>query len=94
MDGQDKDLHFVFGKVLKILRTQRGLSQEQLGFECDLDRTFISLMERGLRQPTLTTLFTLAEHLDVSVAHLMNQVEEQRAQYTVKAGGDTGSPTE
>lgn len=51
MEGRDKELHGVFGSVLRELRTQVGLTQEQLGFECDLDRTFISLLERGLRQP-------------------------------------------
>jgi len=65
MEGIDKELHNIFGKVLRELRTQIGFTQEQLGFECNLDRTFISLLERGLRQPTLTTLFTLSDKLMV-----------------------------
>ena len=74
--GQDKELHSVFGKVLRELRTQVGLTQEQLGFECELDRTFISLLERGLRQPTLTTLFALAEKLKVPASTIIQHVEE------------------
>ncbi|MCP5244812.1 MAG: helix-turn-helix transcriptional regulator, partial [Burkholderiales bacterium] len=71
MDGQTKELHQQFGKVLRELRNRAGLSQEQLGLECNLDRTFISLLERGLRQPTLTTLFVLAQKLNVSPAEIV-----------------------
>lgn len=75
MEGRDKELHHVFGSVLRDLRLQVGLTQEQLGFECDLDRTFISLLERGLRQPTLTTLFTLSDKLMVPASVIIKQVE-------------------
>lgn len=75
MEGRDKELHSVFGTVLRELRTQVGLTQEQLGFECELDRTFISLLERGLRQPTLTTLFVLADKLNVPVSTFIKRVE-------------------
>lgn len=77
MTIQDRDLHRSFGKVLKEIRTKKGVSQEQLAFECNLDRTFISLLERGLRQPTLTTLFTLADKLDVPVVTLIEKVDYQ-----------------
>lgn len=76
MEGREKELHSVFGGVLRELRSQVGLTQEQLGFECNLDRTFISLLERGLRQPTLSTLFVLAEKLKVAPSSLIQQVEE------------------
>jgi len=52
-----------FGEVLKQHRTAAGLSQEKLALEAGLDRTFISLLERGRRQPTLTTLVLIAEAL-------------------------------
>ncbi|MDR4517954.1 MAG: helix-turn-helix domain-containing protein [Nitrosomonas sp.] len=77
MDGQTKELHQQFGKVLRELRNRAGLSQEQLGLECNLDRTFISLLERGLRQPTLTTLFVLAQKLNVSPAEIVKRIEEK-----------------
>jgi transcriptional regulator with XRE-family HTH domain len=54
-----------FGIVLRDLRRARSLSQEMLALECDLDRTFISLMERGLRQPSLTTILQLSRPLGV-----------------------------
>ena len=52
-----------FGEVLKQYRTAACLSQEKLALEAGLDRTFISLLERGRRQPTLTTLVLIAEAL-------------------------------
>jgi transcriptional regulator with XRE-family HTH domain len=51
----------IFGTVLRELRENKKLSQEKLAEFCDLDRTYISLLERGLRQPTLTTLFKLSD---------------------------------
>ena len=69
-------LHDQFGSVLKSVRLERGLSQEQLAFECGLDRTFISLMERGQRQPTLESIFKLAEALDMKPSKLMVMVEK------------------
>ena len=54
-----------FGIVLRDLRHARSLSQEALALESDLDRTFISLMERGLRQPSLTTVLQLSGPLGV-----------------------------
>ena len=76
MEGDEKELRSVFGLVLRDLRTQVGLTQEQLGLECDLDRTFISLLERGLRQPTLTTLFALSEKLKVPASVIIKHVED------------------
>ena len=80
MERLNKQLHKNYGKVLRELRNKTGLSQEQLGLECDLDRTFISLLERGLRQPTLTTLFILSSKLNVSPSYLVQKIEEKCAE--------------
>lgn len=80
MERQNKQLHIHCGKVLRELRNQTGLSQEQLGLECNLDRTFISLLERGLRQPTLTTLFILSDKLNISPSALIQKIEEKLAE--------------
>lgn len=68
-------LQRTFGAVLKELRTERGLSQQKLALESDFDRTFISLLERGLRQPTLGTIFRLSRVLELSPAHIVELVE-------------------
>ena len=60
-----------FGIVLRDLRQARSLSQEALSLECELDRTFISLMERGLRQPSLTTILQLSGPLGVAPDELL-----------------------
>lgn len=64
-----------FGIVLKDFRNQRKISQEKLAELCNLDRTFISLLERGQRQPTLTTIFKIAEALQVSPSNLISKVQ-------------------
>jgi transcriptional regulator with XRE-family HTH domain len=65
--------------VLRRLRVAAGLSQEQLALNCGLDRTFISLLERGLRQPTLTTVFLLADSLAIKPSKLFAAVEANLA---------------
>lgn len=67
----------VFGKVLRELREANKLSQEKLAEYCELDRTYISLLERGLRQPTITTIFKLANALHISPSNLIEKVQDQ-----------------
>jgi transcriptional regulator with XRE-family HTH domain len=60
-----------FGQVLRDARTQAGVSQEALALSCEIDRTYISLLERGLRQPTLSTLFSISDQLGVTAETLV-----------------------
>jgi transcriptional regulator with XRE-family HTH domain len=64
-----------FGEVLRRHRTANGLSQERLASMSRLDRTFISLLERGQRQPTLSTLLHLASALGIPASQLVREVE-------------------
>lgn len=57
------DAAAAFGKVLRRLRLARGLSQEQLGLDADLRRTYISILELGQQQPSLNTILKLAAAL-------------------------------
>lgn len=66
-----------FGLVLRELRQTAGLTQEQLGFESDLRRTFISVLELGQQQPTLTTILKLAPALGKSAAEMVALVESR-----------------
>ncbi len=59
-----------FGLHLKKLRLDRGLSQEQLGLIAELDRTYISGIERGVRNVSLTNIFRIAKALNVQAAEL------------------------
>lgn len=71
----NKSLAKAFGSVLKELRTQAGISQENLAYECELDRSFISMLERGLRIPTLDTLFKIASPLKKAPQEIIKLVE-------------------
>lgn len=66
-----------FAKVLQELRHERGLSQEELAEKCGLHDRYISFLERGLRQPTITTIFKLAKALNITPTELINRVEQQ-----------------
>jgi transcriptional regulator with XRE-family HTH domain len=69
-----------FGKVLRRLRLEAGLTQEQLGLEADLRRTFVSLLELGQQQPSITTIFKLAKSLGRSAQDVVAQVELEMSQ--------------
>ena len=59
-----------FGLRIKELRLKASLSQEALAAECSLDRTYISGIERGLRNPSLKNIIRIAKSLNVSPAQL------------------------
>ncbi len=64
-----------FGNVVKEAREQEGQSQQELANKTALNRTFISFLERGLRQPSLTTVLTIAKALHISAGKLVARVE-------------------
>jgi len=61
--------------VLREFRKEAGISQEKLALEANLDRTFISLLERGLRQPSIKTLFAISNVLDVRPYEIIQAIE-------------------
>lgn len=54
----------VFGDQLRRIRKAANLTQEELAFRAGLDRTYISLLERGIKSPTLKTFFRLCSVLN------------------------------
>jgi transcriptional regulator with XRE-family HTH domain len=70
-------LQAAFAKVLADERRRAGMSQERLAFEADVHRTYISQLERGLKMPTLETLFAIAGALNLSPADFVRRVEER-----------------
>lgn len=68
--------HTAFGQVLRKHRLAAGMSQEQLGLEADLQRNFISLIETGQNQPTITTIFKLAVALNLKPSKLVSEAEK------------------
>jgi transcriptional regulator with XRE-family HTH domain len=66
-----------FGRVLREERKQKGMSQEELAGDAEFDRTYPSLLERGLRTPTLTVLFQIAKVLGVTAGYLVIRTLEE-----------------
>ncbi len=72
--------HAAFGETIRQMRGELGLSQEALAEACDLDRTYISGIERGSRNPSLTNILKIAAALNVRPADLFARTEHvQRA---------------
>jgi transcriptional regulator with XRE-family HTH domain len=67
--------HAAFGEAIRNLRKQRGMSQEGLALACGLDRTYISGIERGTRNPSLTNIFKIAAALRITPAELFARSE-------------------
>jgi len=64
-----------FGRVIRRRREEAGLSQEALADAAHLHRTYISLLERGQRQPQLETIRALAQGLGTTMAELVGELE-------------------
>jgi transcriptional regulator with XRE-family HTH domain len=70
-------LEKIFGQVLKSIREENGITQETLALNSELDRTYISLLERGLRTPTIATLFKMAPSLKKTPSEIIHLVEQK-----------------
>jgi transcriptional regulator with XRE-family HTH domain len=70
--GRDYDqIRGQLARNIRVLRSQKGLSQEALALSADLDRTYISQIERSVGNPSLLVLCKLAVILEVDVVELM-----------------------
>ncbi|PSB34848.1 helix-turn-helix domain-containing protein [Chlorogloea sp. CCALA 695] len=75
MNGAKKKILAALGQLVKQRRVALKISQEELGLRANLDRTYISGVERGLRNPSLTALTSLASGLGITVANLLDNLE-------------------
>ena len=66
------------GTNLRKFRRERGLSQEKLAFECGLHRTYISGVERGVRNPTVLVLEAIAKALEIPSSLLLEKPRGKR----------------
>ena len=73
--GRGEDPRVILGRIVHRHRIRLGISQEDLANQVELDRTYVSGIERGIRNPTLLVLLRLADALGVSPGDLL---EEQR----------------
>jgi transcriptional regulator with XRE-family HTH domain len=80
-DLEGISLEATFGRVLRVLRQQKGLSQEELGFESGYHRTYVSLLERGLKSPSLQTVFNISKALTIETSELIKKVEAKNRDF-------------
>lgn len=74
----------MFGKELRKAREDAGLSQEKLGFEAEIDRSYVSLLEHDKKSPTLDVLFRICDALKIPASEMIARVEKTRG---AKAAG-------
>ena len=72
-----------FGNVIAELRVKRGMSQEQLAEAIDSTNVYISLLESGLRKPSLNATILIAQNLEVQTDILMKYVTDLLKQNNV-----------
>lgn len=66
------DIRKKFGKRVKALRKAKGWSQEELADRAGMHRTYISAVERAVRNPTLTVIDRVAKALKVPISELLS----------------------
>ncbi|MDT0630407.1 helix-turn-helix domain-containing protein [Rubrivirga litoralis] len=74
---KQEDAASAFGRSLLRARREKGMSQEALAEAADIHRTFVSFLERGLKQPTLTTLLRLSRALGVPASRFVDEVDRE-----------------
>jgi transcriptional regulator with XRE-family HTH domain len=63
-----------FGKNLRKAKLNSGLTQEKLALALEFDRTYIGLLERGKRNPSLITIYKISDFLKIDVSDLIKSL--------------------
>ncbi|CAN1599673.1 helix-turn-helix domain-containing protein [Pseudomonas mediterranea] len=71
------DIGLAFGKILRQKRKEVGLTQEQLAYDADVQRNYVSLIERGVHLPTIAVVFKLAHALHCPPSILISNLERE-----------------
>ena len=71
-------LEQIFGQVVREVRIEVGISQEELADRAQLHRTYVSLLERGKRNPSLNVVQALATALGTTMTRLVSEIEERQ----------------
>ncbi len=65
-----------FGLVIRSLREQKGISQERLALDADIDRTYIGDIEKGTRKVSIEMIEKLANYFEISISDMFKKVEQ------------------
>lgn len=71
------NLAAVFGKEIRRVRQEAGLSQEELAYRAGIHRTYISQLERGLKAPSLEVVFRICAALGQEPHELIKRVNQK-----------------
>lgn len=66
----------IFGKIIKEIRNQQGISQEELSDRTGLDRSYLSQIENGKKSPSLSTILRISRALNLKTSELLLKFEE------------------
>ena len=69
------DIDGHFGEVLRVQRKIRKITQKELAVKVELDKTYISMLERGVRKPSLEVAINIANTLEIPMAEIISEVE-------------------
>lgn len=69
------DIKNQIGKAIKELREKRSLSQKDLSFTSDLDRSYIASVENGQRNISIVNLYKISKALDVTLSELFKNIK-------------------
>lgn len=69
------DIQILFGQAIRKFRTQKQISQEAFADMCSLHRTYISDIERGLRNVSIENIEKMAKALDMKISDIFKEVE-------------------
>lgn len=75
MSDQPIIIKQIIGKALKAIRIKQGLSQEDLAHECGVDRSYISMIEVGRNEPSVSKIFDLCRGLNIKPSEFIKLVE-------------------
>ncbi len=78
--GHGQDPRVALGRTVHRERIKLGISQEDFADQVGLDRTYVSGIERGIRNPTLLVLLRLAQVLGVPVAQLLETADDGKSE--------------
>lgn len=70
MEEEFKTMRRSIGRIISEARRSKGISQEELAHRAEIDRTYISQIERGIGNPSLFIVFRVAQSLDLTLAKL------------------------
>jgi len=73
-DPEERRRLRALGRAVRKARTETGLTQEAFGFKAGLDRTYVSGIERGVRNPTVLVLYKVADALEMPLSELLGSV--------------------